>query len=37
MNCLLYACVSTDKQAQKDFFILAQIEVSEDFAEETGP
>jgi len=37
MNCLLYARVSTDKHAQKDLSILAQIEVREDFAEEAGP
>lgn len=32
MNCLLYARVSTDKQAQKDLSIPAQIEAMKDFA-----
>jgi DNA invertase Pin-like site-specific DNA recombinase len=32
MNCLLYARVSTDKQAQKDLWIPAQIEYEKEHA-----
>jgi hypothetical protein len=33
MNCLLYACVPTDKQAQKDLSIPAQIEAKRECQE----
>jgi DNA invertase Pin-like site-specific DNA recombinase len=36
MNCLLYARVSTDKQAQKDLSIPAQIEAMREYAKRNG-
>jgi DNA invertase Pin-like site-specific DNA recombinase len=36
MNCLLYARVSTDKQAQKDLSIPAQIEAMREYAKGIG-
>ena len=36
MNCLLYARVSTDKQAQKDLSIPAQIEAMRNYAKRNG-
>lgn len=36
MNCLLYAHVSTDKQAQKDLSIPAQIEAMRTYAKKNG-
>ena len=36
MNCLLYARVSTDKQAQKDISIPAQIEAMREYAKRNG-
>lgn len=36
MNCLLYARVSTDKQAQKDLSIPAQIEAMKDYAKKNN-
>ena len=36
MNTLLYARVSTDKQAQKDLSIPAQIEAMKEFAKKNG-
>ena len=35
-NCLLYARVSTDKQAQKDLSIPAQIKAMREFAKRQG-
>jgi site-specific DNA recombinase len=36
MNCILYARVSTDKQAQKDLSIPAQIEAMREYAKRSG-
>lgn len=36
MNCLLYARASTDKQAQKDLSIPAQIEAMREYAKRKG-
>jgi DNA invertase Pin-like site-specific DNA recombinase len=36
MNCLIYARVSTDKQAQKDLSIPAQIEAMREYAKRNG-
>ncbi len=36
MNCLLYARVSTDKQAQKDLSIPAQIAAMREYARKNG-
>ena len=36
MNCLFYARVSTDKQAQKDLLIPAQIEAMRDYAKKNS-
>jgi len=36
MNCLLYARVSTDKQAQRDLSIPAQIDTMRDYSKKNG-
>jgi len=36
MNCLLYARVSTDKQAQKELSIPAQLEMMTQYARKSG-
>ena len=36
MNCLLYARVSTDKQAQKELSIPAQIDAMKEYARRNG-